>query len=177
MSNVTAKNYIISMEKDPKDPREGNYLDLCYKDFRNFKEKNGKDILEFLSKLIKEQEGRGDRPEIIRNQKINLENVVKFLKEGNDIKAFSNFHRTFPDKLTQQQIEEEFGLPPDLDPISQAESELAYRKDQEPRGIKPTVLIQQKENLKNIRKLINEGKERTAFSLFHRTFPYCMPYR
>lgn len=148
MSKVTAKNYILSMEKDPKDPREGNYLDLCYKDFRNFKEKNGKDILEFLSKLIKEQEGRGNRPEIIRNQKINLENAVKLLKEGNDIKAFSNFHRTFP-----------------------------YRKDQEARGIKPTVFIQQKENLKNVRKLIHEGKERTAFSLFHRTFPYCMPYR
>jgi len=136
------------MEKDPKDPREGNYLDLCYKDFRNFKEKNGKDILEFLSKLIKEQEGRGNRPEIIRNQKINLENLVKLLKEGNDIKAFSNFHRTFPNG-----------------------------KDQEARGIKPTVFIQQKENLKNVRKLINEGKERNAFSLFHRTFPYCMPYR
>ncbi|MGB5909975.1 MAG: hypothetical protein WBH31_02145 [Promethearchaeia archaeon] len=136
------------MEKDPKDPREGNYLDLCYKDFRNFKEKNGKDILEFLSKSIKEHEGRGNRPEIIRNQKINLENVVKLLKEGNDIKAFSNFHRTFPNG-----------------------------KDQEARGIKPTVFIQQKENLKNVRKLINEGKERNAFSLFHRTFPYCMPYR
>ncbi len=150
MSNVTAKNYILSMEKDPKDPREGNYLDLCHKDFRNFKEKNGKDIIEFLSKLIKEQEGRGNRPEIIRNQEINLENVVKLLKEGNDIKAFSNFHRTFGS---------------------------SYCKDQEARGIKPTVLIQQKENLKNVRKLINEGKDRTAFSLFHRTFPYCMPYR
>jgi len=55
------------MEKDPKDPRDGNYLDLCYKDFRNFKEKNGKDTIEFLSKLIKEQEGRGNRPDLIHN--------------------------------------------------------------------------------------------------------------
>jgi len=167
------------MEKDPKDPREGNYLDLCRKDFRNFKEKNGKDILEFLGKLIKEQEGRGNKPDLIRNQKMTyaletdiekilgyaiddtgtsrptttqlaamLSQELKLIKEGNDIKAFSNFHRTFP-----------------------------YGKDQDARIIKPTVLIQQKENLKNVRKLINEGNERTAFSLFHRTFPYCMPYR
>ncbi|MFW9948334.1 MAG: hypothetical protein ACFFDX_16020 [Candidatus Odinarchaeota archaeon] len=136
------------MEKDPKDPREGNYLDLCHKDFENFKEKKGKDILEFLGKLIKEQEGRGNKPDLIRNQKNNLENLLKLLKEGNDIKTFSNFNRTFP-----------------------------YHKNQEVRGVKTTVLIQQKENLKNVRKLINEGKERTAFSLFHRTFPYCMPYR
>ncbi|MFX1358914.1 MAG: hypothetical protein ACFE8T_01090 [Promethearchaeota archaeon] len=148
MSKVTAKNFVLSMEKDPKDPREGNYLDLCYKDFRNFKEKNGKDIIEFLSKLIKEQEGRDNRPDLIRNQKNNLVNLLKLIREGNEIKAFSNFHRTVP-----------------------------YPRDQEVRGIKPTVLIQQKENLKNVRKLINEGKERTAFSLFHRTFPYCMPYR
>ena len=148
MSKVTAKNYMLSMEKDPKDPRDGNYLDLCYKDFRNFKEKNGKDIIEFLSKLIKEQEGRSNRPDLIQDQKINLENALKLLKEGNYIKEFSNFQRTVP-----------------------------YHKDQEARGIKHTVLIRQRENLKNVRNLINEGKERTAFSLFHRTFPYCMPYR
>ena len=102
MSKVTVKNYILSMEKDPKDPRDGNYLDLCYKDFRNFKEKNGKDIIEFLSKLIKEQEGRANRPDLIQNQKINLENAVKLLKEGNDIKAFSNFRRTIPYRKDQE---------------------------------------------------------------------------
>ena len=86
----------ISQEKDPKDPRERNYLDICYKDFRNFKETNGEDIIEFLSSLVKDHEMRGNKPEIIKQQKRSLENVLKFVKQGSEKEAFSLFHRTFP---------------------------------------------------------------------------------
>ena len=39
------------------------------------------------------------------------------------------------------------------------------------------VLVNQKENLESVRKLIHEGKEDIAFSIFFRTFPSCLPYR
>ena len=39
------------------------------------------------------------------------------------------------------------------------------------------VLINQKENLERVRKLIHEGKEVIAFSIFFRTFPSCLPHR
>lgn len=39
------------------------------------------------------------------------------------------------------------------------------------------ILIDQKENLESIRKLIQEGKEDIAFSLFFQTFPSCLPHR
>ena len=39
------------------------------------------------------------------------------------------------------------------------------------------ILFTQYENTDNIRKLIKEGREEVAFSLFFRTFPTCLPYR
>jgi hypothetical protein len=38
-------------------------------------------------------------------------------------------------------------------------------------------LFTQKERLKSVKELINEGKEDIAFSIFFRTFPSCLPYR
>ena len=43
--------------------------------------------------------------------------------------------------------------------------------------IDPKIVIAQKENLESIRKLIKEGREDVAFSLFFRTFPTCLPHR
>ena len=43
--------------------------------------------------------------------------------------------------------------------------------------IGPKILFTQKENIENIRKLIKEGREEVAFSLFFRTFPTCLPHR
>ena len=40
-----------------------------------------------------------------------------------------------------------------------------------------TILLNQKENLESVRKLIQEGKEDIAFSVFFRTFPSCLPHR
>ena len=39
------------------------------------------------------------------------------------------------------------------------------------------ILLNQKENLESIRKLLQEGKEDIAFSIFFRTFPSCLPHR
>jgi hypothetical protein len=43
--------------------------------------------------------------------------------------------------------------------------------------IGPRILFTQKENIEDIRKLIKEGREEVAFSLFFRTFPTCLPHR
>ena len=47
----------------------------------------------------------------------------------------------------------------------------------EQNGAPNQILINQKENLKNVKRLIHEGKEEIAFSIFIRTFPSCLPYR
>ena len=39
------------------------------------------------------------------------------------------------------------------------------------------ILFTQKDNIDSIRKLIKEGREDVAFSLFFRTFPTCLPHR
>ncbi|MFX0003142.1 MAG: hypothetical protein ACFE9C_00060 [Candidatus Hodarchaeota archaeon] len=38
-------------------------------------------------------------------------------------------------------------------------------------------IIIQKENLEHVKKLLQEGKEDIAFSIFFRTFPSCLPHR
>ena len=49
--------------------------------------------------------------------------------------------------------------------------------DLENRGLDPAVYKIQKESLEEVKALVAKGQERTAFSLFTRTFPYCMPHR
>ncbi|MCK4779112.1 MAG: hypothetical protein KAT57_02945 [Candidatus Lokiarchaeota archaeon] len=44
-------------------------------------------------------------------------------------------------------------------------------------GTTNNILINQKENLESVRKLIQESKEDIAFSIFFRTFPSCLPHR
>ncbi|MFW9819470.1 MAG: hypothetical protein ACFFE5_07655 [Candidatus Thorarchaeota archaeon] len=38
-------------------------------------------------------------------------------------------------------------------------------------------VITQKEELESVRKLLQQGKEEVAFSVFFRTFPSCLPHR
>lgn len=38
-------------------------------------------------------------------------------------------------------------------------------------------VLTQKEELESVRKLLQEGKEEVAFSVFFRTFPSCLPHR
>ena len=44
-------------------------------------------------------------------------------------------------------------------------------------GMDPVLINNQKDNMESIKKLIKEGKEDIAFSLFFRTFPTCLPHR
>lgn len=44
-------------------------------------------------------------------------------------------------------------------------------------GSPNNVLITQKANLESVRKLIHQGKDDVAFSIFFRTFPSCLPHR
>ena len=47
----------------------------------------------------------------------------------------------------------------------------------ETKGINPDIYKIQKENLEEIRTLLEKGQERTAFTHFTRTFPHCVPHR
>lgn len=96
MSKVTLKRDSISQGKDPKDRREGNFLEICNKDFRNFKEKDGDQIIKLLDKLIKDREIRGNKSEPFEQQKINLMNVKHLVHEGKEREAFRSFYRAFP---------------------------------------------------------------------------------
>jgi len=71
-------------------------LILCRKDFKDFTERNGNEIIEFLGKLVKDQEVMGKKTEIFKQHKDSLENVKKLIKEGNSKDAFLTFHRSFP---------------------------------------------------------------------------------
>jgi hypothetical protein len=44
-------------------------------------------------------------------------------------------------------------------------------------GVDPKTPSSQKNNMESIRKLLSEGKEDVAFSVFFRTFPSCLPHR
>lgn len=44
-------------------------------------------------------------------------------------------------------------------------------------GVPNTEIITQKEELESVKKLLQEGKENIAFSVFFRTFPSCLPHR
>ncbi|MFW9879471.1 MAG: hypothetical protein ACFFG0_40865 [Candidatus Thorarchaeota archaeon] len=44
-------------------------------------------------------------------------------------------------------------------------------------GMDLALINNQKLNMEKIRKLIKEGKEDIAFSLFFKTYPTCLPYR
>jgi hypothetical protein len=90
---------VSSKGKYPKEPRNGNYLVICRKDFVDFKERDNKSILEYLSTLVANYEERGLNPDTIQTQKKNLEQIKELIDQGNEKIAFRNFMRTFPSCL------------------------------------------------------------------------------
>jgi len=98
MAYISSKSNtsVISKGKDPKYPKDGNYLDFCRKDFRDFKDKDGPEIIKILSTLVKDMENKGNKPVVLVQQKTSLENVMKLISEGKKNVAFSEFYRTFP---------------------------------------------------------------------------------
>lgn len=87
---------VSSKGKYPKEPKGGNFLETCRKDFRIFKERDSSAFLSYLSQLVPDYEKRGLNPERIKRQKENLENIRNLIESGNEKVAFRNFLRTFP---------------------------------------------------------------------------------
>ena len=82
--------------KFPKKPEYGNFLEICYKDFRNFKEDYNGNTTEFLSQLVMEREERIRRSEILQAQRQQLDTIKALIQRGNERAAFTQFYRTFP---------------------------------------------------------------------------------
>lgn len=85
--------------KFPKKPEYGKVLEVCRKDFRNFKEDNGNKVIENLDFRIKSTDQLNTPNNILLNQKENLENIRKLIQVGKEDIAFSIFFRTFPSCL------------------------------------------------------------------------------
>ena len=88
--------YTIAEGKFPKKPGYGNILEVCRKDFRNFKIDNGNKVYELLNERSLRFTELEMNPILINNQKDNMESIRKFIKEGKEDIAFSLFFRTFP---------------------------------------------------------------------------------
>ncbi|TFF83945.1 MAG: hypothetical protein EU552_02075 [Promethearchaeota archaeon] len=90
---------VASKGKYPKEPREGDFLEICRKDFKNFKDRDHRTIFLYLSALVNEHENSGLNPETIIKQKENLEQIKKLIDKGNEKVAFHQFIRAFPSCL------------------------------------------------------------------------------
>lgn len=85
--------------KFPKKPEYGKILEMCRKDFRNFKKDNGNKVIENLDFRIKNITQISTPNNILINQKENLESIRKLVQDGREDIAFSLFFRTFPSCL------------------------------------------------------------------------------
>ena len=85
--------------KFPKKPEYSKVLEICRKDFGNFKEDNGNKVIENLEFRIKSNAQLSTPNNILLNQKENLESIRKKIQEGKEDIAFSIFFRTFPSCL------------------------------------------------------------------------------
>ncbi len=92
-------SYTIAKGKFPKKPKYGKVLELCRRDFRNFKKDNGKRLIEDLNLPIQQNNTIIINKIKIDEQQRNVENVRALLREGREDIAFSLFFRTFPSCL------------------------------------------------------------------------------
>ncbi|MFX0177734.1 MAG: hypothetical protein ACFE85_16090 [Candidatus Hodarchaeota archaeon] len=89
-------SFVLSKGKFPKKPQEGKYLEICSKDFRDFKKEGPTPLLEYLSSIVKQTEENDKKSNMIELQKQNLREVAELIKKGKESVAFSLFFRTFP---------------------------------------------------------------------------------
>ena len=89
----------MSEGKFPKKPGDGNVLEACRKDFRNFKKDNGSKVLELMNERIKRFRQMNMDLKPINDQIGNLESVKRLIREDKEDVAFSLFFRTFPSCL------------------------------------------------------------------------------
>ena len=92
-------SYTIAKGKFPKKPKYGNVLELCRRDFRNFKKNNGKRLIERLDLQLQQNNSIKINTAEINEEQRNIENVKILLREGREDIAFSLFFRTYPSCL------------------------------------------------------------------------------
>jgi hypothetical protein len=96
----------ISTPKNPRDPRNGVFIEGCFKDFRDFKD-NPDDFFKYslqmpyFSNLNQFKEQNRDlikirRLEILEKQRDDLERVWRLLNQGKESEAYREFIRGFP---------------------------------------------------------------------------------
>ncbi|MFX1308071.1 MAG: hypothetical protein ACFE8C_00070 [Promethearchaeota archaeon] len=91
--------YTMVEEKFPKKPGYGNILEVCRKEFRNFKKDNGNTLIQHFNSRIERLAEIGLPNKLLIAQKENLENVRKLINDRKEDIAFSIFFRTFPSCL------------------------------------------------------------------------------
>ncbi len=91
--------YTIAKEKFPKKPLDGNILEVCRKDFKNFKKDNENRVIEYLQLQIMDFAQLGSPNRVLVDQNENLKRVRNLIHEGREDVAFSIFFRTFPSCL------------------------------------------------------------------------------
>ncbi len=92
-------SYTIAKEKLPKRHVSEKVLEICKKDFRNFKKDNGNRVVEHFQSEIKKNTQTSTPNKVLIKQKENLEMIRDLIREGKDDVAFSVFFRTFPSCL------------------------------------------------------------------------------
>jgi hypothetical protein len=92
-------SYTIAKEKFPKKPVSEKVLELCKRDFRNFKKDDGNRVIEHFQSEIKNTEKINVPNKTLIEQNNRLEKVRNLIREGKEDVAFSIFFRTFPSCL------------------------------------------------------------------------------
>ena len=104
--SLKARSKSISTPKDPRDPRNGVFVEGCFKDFRDFKDnpdevfKNYGQVSSFYNLSQKTDQNidliKIRRLEIIERQRNDLERIRRLLNQGKESEAFREFIRGFP---------------------------------------------------------------------------------
>jgi len=89
-------SYTIAKEKFPKKPVSEKVLELCKKDFKNFKNDDGNRVIESFQSEIKSNNQIDTPNSVLIEQKERLEMIRDLNREGKEDVAFSLFFRTFP---------------------------------------------------------------------------------
>ena len=97
-------SYVLSKERFPQKPDITYVSEICKKDFKRFKENEGRVLIEHLRSLIKNLETRGIKTDLYTNQKDVLESVSELIKMDAEDVAFTQFTKAFPYCLPHRSI-------------------------------------------------------------------------
>ena len=97
-------SYVLSKERFPQKSDITYVSEICKKDFKRFKENEGRVLIEHLRSLIKNLETRGIKTDLYTNQKDVLESVSELIKMDAEDVAFTQFTKAFPYCLPHRSI-------------------------------------------------------------------------